>query len=184
MNVLIKNAKIIDPNSIYNGQLKDIFIENGVIKSIANNLENNADKTIEEDDLHISPGLFDFRANFGEPGQETKEDILTGTNAAQKGGFTGVAIMPSTSPSISNRNTVEYLVNKSKGLLVEIYPVGSISKDIEGEELAEMYDMKMAGAIAFSDNKKAIQNPNLLSRALLYTKSFNGLVISFAMMSK
>jgi dihydroorotase len=180
MTVLIKSAKIIDPNSPFNNLTKDIFIKDGVIKVIGDALDEKAETIITEEDLHISPGLFDFRANFGEPGFETKEDLISGTNAAEKGGFTGVAIMPSTSPTISHRNTVEYIINKAKDLLVDVHPVGSVSQNIEGNELAEMYDMKMAGAIAFSDNKKAIQNPNLLSRALLYTKSFNGLIISFA----
>ena len=179
MSVLIKNATIIDSNSNFNHQKKDIYIENGQIKAIGNSLSNKADTIISENDLHVSPGLFDFRANFGEPGLETKEDINSGTNAAAKGGFTGVAVMPSTSPTISNRNTVEYIINKAKNLLVDVHPIGSISQNIEGKELAEMYDMQLAGAIAFSDNKKAIQNPNLLSRALLYNKSFNGLIISF-----
>lgn len=180
MTILIKKAKIIDPNSPFNQKIKDLFIEDGVIKEIGDSLTNKSDAVISEEDLHISPGLFDFRANFGEPGQETKEDILSGTKAAERGGFTGVAIMPSTSPTISNRNTVEYIINKSKDLLVDVHPIGSISQNIEGKELAEMYDMKMAGAVAFSDNKKAIQNSNLLSRALLYIKSFNGLIFSFA----
>lgn len=180
MSVLIKNAIIIDPNSNFNHQKKDIYIENGLIKAIGDSLSNEADTVISEENLHVSPGLFDFRANFGEPGLETKEDISSGTNAAAKGGFTGVAVMPSTNPTISNRNTVEYIINRAKGNLVDVHPVGSISQNIEGKELAEMYDMKLAGAVAFSDNKRAIQNPNLLSRALLYNKSFNGLVISFA----
>ena len=180
MSVLIKNATIIDPNSTYNRQKKDIYIENGYIKTIGDALSNKADTIISENDLHISPGLFDFRANFGEPGLETKEDISSGTDAASKGGFTGVAVMPNTIPTISNANTVAYLINKAKGNIVDVHPVGSLSQNIEGKELAEMYDMKLAGAVAFSDNKKAIQNPNLLSRALLYSKSFSGLIISFA----
>lgn len=180
MSVLIKNATIIDSNSNFNHQKKDIYIENGKIIAIEDSISKEADAIISENDLHVSPGLFDFRANFGEPGLETKEDITSGTNAAAKGGFTGVAVMPNTVPTISNRNTVEYIINRAKGNLVDVHPIGSVSQNIEGKELAEMYDMKLAGAVAFSDNKKAIQNPNLLSRALLYNKSFNGLIISFA----
>ncbi|MCT4581146.1 MAG: dihydroorotase [Flavobacteriales bacterium] len=179
MSVLIKKALIIDPNSPFHQQQKDLVLENGKIIAIGENLSPKADTIFEEEGLYVSPGLFDFRATFGEPGIETKEDLFTGTKAAAKGGFTGVAITPNTHPSISNRSTVEFLKNRAKGNLVDVHPIGSISQNIEGKELAEMFDMKQAGALAFSDHKKAIQNPNLLSRALLYTKNFNGLIVSF-----
>lgn len=180
MSVLIKKAIIIDPNSPYHQQEKDIFIDNGKITTIGEELNFEADQLFEEEGLHVSPGLFDFRATFGEPGYETKEDISSGTKAAALGGFTGVAITPNTTPSISNRSTVEFVKNRAFNNIVEVFPIGSISQNIEGKELAEMFDMKQAGAVAFSDNKKAIANPNLLSRALLYSKSFDGLIISFA----
>jgi len=179
--ILLKKVKIIDPNSSYNQQVKDILIENGEIVQIKDSIKEDGEATtITEKNLHISPGLFDFRATFGEPGFETKEDLASGAKAATAGGFTGVAITPNTSPSISNGSTVEYILNKSKILSVEILPIGTISANLKGIDLAEMYDMKQAGAIAFSDVKRSITNPSLLSRALLYTKSFNGLIISFA----
>lgn len=179
MSVLIKNALIIDPNSPFHQQTKDIVIENGKIIKIGDNINQETDTIFDEEGLYISPGLFDFRATFGEPGIETKEDVISGTKAAAKGGFTGVAVTPNTHPTISNRSTVEYLKNRANGNIVDVHPTGSISQNIEGKELAELFDMKQAGAVAFSDHKKAIQNPNLLSRALLYTKNFEGLIISF-----
>ncbi len=180
MRILIKKVTIVDPYSSLNNKVKDVFITNGKIEQIGVDLEVDYTLLIAEENLHISPGLFDFRATFGEPGLETKEDFESGAKAAQLGGFTGIAITPNTQPTISNRHTVEYVVNKTKGGLVNVYPTGSVSQEIEGKELAELYDMKLAGAIAFSDGKKAIQNPNLLSRALLYSKPFDGLIVSFA----
>lgn len=179
MSVLIKNALIIDPNSPFHQQTKDIVIENGKIIKIGDNINQETDTIFDEEGLYISPGLFDFRATFGEPGIETKEDVISGTKAAAKGGFTGVAVTPNTHPTISNRSTVEYIKNRANGNIVDVHPIGSISQNIEGKELAELFDMKQAGAVAFSDHKKAIQNPNLLSRALLYTKNFEGLIVSF-----
>lgn len=179
MSVLIKKAIIIDPNSPFHKQTKDIVIENGKIITIKDNIDQKTDTIFDEEELYISPGLFDFRATFGEPGIETKEDIYSGAKAAAKGGFTGVAITPNTQPTISNRSTVEFVKNRAFNNIVDVFPIGSVSQNIEGKELAELFDMKQAGAVAFSDHKKAIQNPNLLSRALLYTKNFKGLILSF-----
>lgn len=180
MRVLIKNVTIIDPNSSFHNQTKDISIVNGIIDKIGENLTVDYTKIIEAKNLHISPGLFDFRATFGEPGLETKEDLTSGSKSAELGGFTGVSITANTLPTISNRSTVEYIINKTRDFLVDVHPTGSISDKIEGKELAELYDMKQAGAVAFSDGKKAIQNPSLLSRALLYSKPFGGIIVSFA----
>lgn len=180
MSVIIKNALIIDPNSHHNNKRRDIYIENGEIIKIKENININAKNIINETDICVSPGLFDIRADFGEPGFENKETINTGLNAAAKGGFTGVAITPNTNPPISNSNVVDYIKNKALNNLVNIYPIGSVSKSLKGKEMSEMYDMKQAGAIAFSDNKNSIENTKLLSMALLYTKSFDGLIISFA----
>jgi len=133
MRILIKKVTIIDPRSSLNNEVKDVFIVDGIIEEIGNDLKVDYTQLIAEENLHISPGLFDFRATFGEPGLETKEDFKSGTKAAQLGGFTGVAITPNTVPTISNRNTVEYIVNKASNSIVNVYPMGSVSKDIEGK---------------------------------------------------
>ena len=180
MKVLIKAAKVIDPNSSFNGKTVDVYIEEGVIKNIGENLSEKADKVISQENLHISPGLFDMHAEFCEPGLEYKEDLISGANAAAKGGFTSVAIMPNTTPTRSSKTDIEFVKSKTQNHIVDVFPIGTLSHNLEGKELAEMFDMKQAGAVAFSDNKKAIKNSSLMSRALLYTKNFDGLVISFA----
>ncbi len=182
MRILIRKAKIIYPNSVLNGSIKDILVEEGIITQIRDDISaaGEVDEIVEENNLCVSIGLCDLGATFGEPGLETKEDIDSGVNAAVRGGYSCVAITPNTQPTVSNRSYVEYILNKSKGKAVKVHPLGSVSKDTKGEELAEMYDMKQAGAVGFTDGKKSIQNAHLLSRALLYTKSFEGLIMTFA----
>lgn len=180
MKIVIKSAKIIDPNSSYNGRTLDILIENGRISQMGENIDAaGADKTIESNNLHVSPGFMDLHADFCEPGLEYKEDLFSGANAAAKGGFTAVAIMPDSTPTRSTKSDIEFVVNKTKGHIVDVHPIGALSHKLEGKELAEMYDMKLSGAVAFSDNKKAIKSTGLMSTALLYAKNFDGLVISF-----
>jgi dihydroorotase len=180
MNALIKSAKIVDSNSKFNGKTVDILIEKGIIKQIGKDLK--APKNCEElkfKDLHVSAGWFDMRANFCDPGHEYKEDLNSGLKAAAKGGFTGVMVMPDTNPVTDSKSGIEYIINKTKQNIVDALPAGSLSHNCEGSELAEMYDMHSAGAIAFTDNKKAINSSGLLKRALLYSQSFNGLIIDF-----
>ena len=132
MKVLIKRANIVSPSSPFHGTLQDILIENGIITDIGNDLKSSADKTIEQDGLHVSSGWVDCFANFCDPGQEFKETLETGANAAAAGGFTQVMLVPNTSPVVYNKSQVEYLIQKSKGLPIEIFPIGSITKNAEG----------------------------------------------------
>ena len=181
MNLLIKSAKIIDPNSPHNGKKVDILIEEGIIVKMKEGItEKNNTTVFEAENLHVSPGWFDMHVNFRDPGFEYKEDLASGTKAAAYGGFTGVACMPSTLPPIHTKSEVEYIKNKTTHSIVDVYPIGALSYNLDGKDLSEMYDMHLSGAVAFSDDKKSIANPGLLCRALLYSKNFNGLIISFA----
>ncbi len=180
MNALIRSAKVIDRNSKFNGKTVDILIEKGIISKIGKTLKNAKKiKEISFKNLHVSAGWFDMRANFCDPGQEYKEDLNSGLKAAAKGGFTGVMVMPDTKPSTSTKSGIEYVINKTKGNIVDALPAGSLSHNCEGKEIAEMYDMHSAGAVAFTDNKKSIRSSSLMNRALLYSQSFNGLIIDF-----
>lgn len=181
MDILIKSAKIADPNSSHNGKVVDILIKNGKIAEIAKKIEAKGKiKEYSAKNLHVSPGWFDMHVHFRDPGFEHKEDIITGAAAAAFGGFTGVACMPDTNPPIHTKSEIEYVENKAKDLPVDVYPIGAVSHNLEGKDLAEMYDMKTEGAVAFSDSKKSIANAQLKSLALLYTKGFDGLVMSYA----
>ena len=119
-------------------------------------------------DLHVSSGWMDCFANFCDPGQEFKETLESGANAAAAGGFTQVMLIPNTQPVVYNKSQVEYLVQKSKDLPVQIFPIGAITKNAEGKELSEMYDMYNTGAIAFSDGLNPVQSSGILQKALEY----------------
>ncbi|HEY6505220.1 MAG TPA: dihydroorotase [Chitinophagaceae bacterium] len=177
MKILIKQARIIDPSSPHNGQITDIFIDNGIISKISKQLSEKADRTVEINGLHVSPGWMDVFANFGDPGNEFKETLETGAAAAAAGGYTDVMVIPNTSPVIHNKSNVEYIAQKSKSLPVNVHPIGAVTKNTEGKELAEMYDMRASGAIAFSDGINSIQSSGLLVKALQYIKAFNGVLI-------
>ncbi|MFT4094574.1 MAG: dihydroorotase [Niabella sp.] len=177
MNIIIKQAKIIDPTSPHNGQVADIHIANGKIKSINKKLSVKGVKTLDVKGLHVSPGWMDIFSDFADPGFEYRETITSGARAAAAGGYTHICIVPNTQPAIDQKSVVEYVIQKSKELPVTIYPLGSITRGAEGKELAEMYDMKQSGAIAFTDGKNPLQSAGILVKALQYIKSFNGVLI-------
>ena len=177
MKILIKQATIIAPSSPFNGQIKDIFIKEGTIASIGTNLTDKADQTIEMAGLCVSIGWMDMLADFGDPGFEQKENIESGAKAAAAGGFTDVMLVPNTRPVVDHKAQVEYLVQKAKELAINIHPLGAISKKAEGKDLAEMYDMRQSGAIAFSDGIHPVQNSGLVLKALQYVKTFDGTII-------
>jgi dihydroorotase len=177
MKLLIKQAKVVDPSSPINGQITDIFIENGIIRKLGSGLSEKADKTIDIKEIHVSPGFVDVFANFGDPGHEFKETLETGAAAAAAGGYTDVMIIPNTSPTIHNKSGVEYIVRKSGSLPVNVHPIGAVTKNTEGKELAEMYDMQASGAVAFSDGINSVQSSGLLVKALQYVKAFDGTII-------
>ncbi len=177
MTILIKQAKIVDPHSPFNGQIIDIFIDDGIITKTGNAIAATADKEINIPGLHVSPGWVDVFANFADPGYEFKETLETGAAAAAAGGYTDVMVIPNTNPTIHNKAGVEYIVQKSKSLPVNIHPIGAITKNTDGKELAEMYDMKARGAVAFGDGINCVQSAGLLVKALQYVKAFDGILI-------
>jgi dihydroorotase len=178
MNLLIKSATILDPGSPFHQQVADILIENGLITRIADDIEADAE-LVDAEGKYVSPGFFDLNCNIGELGLETKEDMQSGTRAAAAGGFTGVALMPNTIPPVHSKAEIEYLLNRSKNNLVDVYPLGTISHKREGKDLAEMYDMYLSGAKAFTDGNRPVQDAGLMERALLYAQGFDALVFSY-----
>jgi dihydroorotase len=180
-SILIKKATIIDPNSAENNKVRDIHIENGIIKNIKAEIELSDKKhhLISEENLHICPGLMDFSVDFSEPGDEQKETIISGCKAALAGGFTAVGIQPTPNPARDNKSAIKFIINSASELGIKVIPYGALSKGLRGEQLAEMYDMYSVGALAFTDYTKPVKHSGLLSRALLYAKNFNGMIISF-----
>jgi len=178
MNLLIKSATIIDPNSPFHQKVADILVEDGYITLIAPKVNAKAE-TIDGAGKYVTPGFFDLNCNIGELWHETKEDLQTGTRAAAAGGFTGLALMPNTQPPVHSKAEVEYLLNRAKHNLVDVYPLGSISHKREGKDLAEMYDMFLSGAKAFTDGNRPVQDAGLMERALLYTQGFGATILSY-----
>jgi dihydroorotase len=179
MNILIRSARITDPNSPHNGKKTDILIEGGEIVQIKQHIKTEEKvKIIEGDNIHVSPGWVDMQANFRDPGFEFKEDLESGMNCAAAGGFTGVCIMPSTNPPLHSKSQIDYVLNKAKGNIVDVFPLGTVSHNHEGKDLSEMYDMKMAGAYGFSDDKKAIKDAGLVLRALQYSQNIGSFIMT------
>ncbi|MDP3352143.1 MAG: dihydroorotase, partial [Flavobacteriaceae bacterium] len=180
MNVLLKSATIIQPNSELHNSINDILIESGVIKKIAPKIQHSDPyKIVELPNLHVSIGWFDGSVSFGEPGYEERETLANGLKVAAHSGFTGIALNPNTYPIVDNKSIIEFLINKSKKTATQLYPIGSLTKNFEGKELTELYDLKNSGAIAFGDYKKSLNNANLLKIALQYSQSFGGIVMSY-----
>ena len=177
MKVLIKRATIVSPSSPFHAKLKDILVDNGVIAEIGSNLKKEADEIVDVKGIHVSCGWMDCFANFCDPGQEFKETLESGTNSAAAGGFTQVMLIPNTNPVVYNKSQVEYLKHKSKELPVQILPIGSVTKNAEGKELSEMYDMYNNGAVAFSDGINAVQSSGILQKALEYSLAIDATII-------
>lgn len=177
MRLLIKNATVIAPGHPLHSKPSDFFIENGYIKKIASDITEDNVKTISVDGLCISPGWMDCFAHFCDPGEEYKETIDTGANAAASGGYTDVMVIADTKPPVQDKGQVDYLITKAKNTPVNIHPIGALTRNLEGKELTEMYDMRDVGAIAFSDGYSPIQSAGILQKALEYTLAFDGVVI-------
>ena len=183
MNILLKSAKIVAPN---NKELhlkkRDIFIKNGVIEDIAANLDvQGKTKVIQYKNLHVSLGWFDSSVSFGEPGYEERETIENGLYTAAMSGFTDIVLNPNTNPLPDSSSDIVFLKNASKNAATTLHALGTLTVKSEGESLAELYDMKTAGAVGFYDYKLPLRNSNLLKIALQYAHNFNGLVHSFPM---
>lgn len=185
MNVLIKSATIIDSSSKLNGQTVDILIENAQISQMASAIENtNNYPIVSLENLHVSPGWFDSSVSFGEPGFEERETLANGLKTAALSGFTAVAVNANTQPVIDSKTHIHFLMQKSKNQPVRLLPIGALTKNSNGSDLAEMFDMRNAGAVAFYDYQKPISNPNLFKIALQYAHTFGGLVCDFPQESK
>ena len=180
MNVIIRNAKVIDENSTFHNQTVSLKIKNGTIEAIAASIkEESGYKEIEINGLHVSQGWFDSSVSLGEPGFEDREIIKNGLEVAAKSGFTGIALQPNTFPVLDNQSQINFVKQKATNAVTDLFPIGALTKNSETTDLAELFDMKNAGAIAFGDYNKSISNANLLKIALQYVQDFDGLVIAF-----
>jgi dihydroorotase len=185
MNALVKSATIVDPKSDFHNKTVDILIEKGVITSISKRISNPKNyKEIKLGNLHVSQGWFDSSVSFGEPGFEERETIENGLKTAAYSGFTSVAVNANTNPIIDSNADISFLKSKAEKHATNLYPIGALTRSSQGKDLAELFDMKNAGAVAFYDYQHPIENPNLMKLALQYASNFDGLVCSFPQESK
>lgn len=177
MLVLIRGARLISPASKTKSTPTDILVEDGIIKTVKQGIKTKADTIIEGSELCVSPGWVDVLADYSEPGYEHKETIASGLDAAAAGGFTDVLLSPNTNPVTGSKSTVQFLLQKAKGNVVNLHPLGVISANAEGKTLAEMMDMRAHGALAFTDGWKPVQSAGLMLKALEYVRTFNGVLL-------
>jgi dihydroorotase len=181
MSTIIREAKIIDSESPFHNQTVDVLIVDGIIKKIGTSLPNTENtEEVKRENLHVSQGWFDSSVSLGEPGFEDRETITNGLNVAARSGFTAIALQPNSYPIIDNQSQVNFVKSKANGFATELFPIGALTKGSEGKDMTELFDMKNAGAVAFGDYNKNLDNANLLKIALQYVQDFDGLVIAFA----
>lgn len=176
MEIVLKDVTVVDPTSPLHLQTTDIFIQNGFIVEIGNEKNENI-KTVSIDGLHIAPGFADPFAHFCDPGFEQKETLESGALAAAYGGYTDVLLLPNTVPVVQHKAGVEYATQRSRLLPATVHPIGAVTKNAEGKELAEMYDMAKSGTVAFSDGLYPIQSSGLALKALQYLKAIDKTLI-------
>ena len=180
MKLIPRQAKIIDAKSKFHNQTVDLQLAGGIIEKIGKLANPGKYEELTLENLHVSAGWFDSSVSFGEPGFEDRETIANGLAVAAKSGFTAVAVQPNNFPVTDNQSAVSFIKNKSANAATDLYPIGALTKNSDGKDLAELFDMKNAGAVAFGDYNKNLDNANLLKIALQYTQDFDALVITFA----
>ena len=177
MKLLIKSGTIVTKDRTEVN--KDVLIEDGRISRIGEGITDAADQVIDAGGLAVLPGLVDAHCHLRDPGYEYKEDILSGSMSAAKGGFASIACMPNTNPVIDNESVVRTVIAKARReAVINVYPIGAITKGQQGYELAEMGSMKAAGIVAVSDDGRPVMQASVMKKALIYAGGFGLTVIS------
>ena len=169
--LVIKNGRVIDPASGRDG-VADVWIEDGVIRGVGENLPVGTAEVIDATGLIVAPGFIDMHVHLREPGFEHAETIESGSYAAAAGGFTSICPMPNTSPVNDSAMVTSYIVDKARRhAVVNVWPIGAITKGSNGEELAAISSMRNAGAVAISDDGKPVMNARMMRRAMEFARS-------------
>jgi dihydroorotase len=176
--ILIRQGRVIDPANGIDDVL-NVAIENGRIAAVSREVPGGFDGAtgIDAQGAWVVPGLMDMHVHLREPGREDKETIVTGTCAAAAGGFTAVACMPNTNPVLDEESKIRYVIQRAEGCASRVFPIGAITKNSEGDELAPFGEMVAAGACAFSDDGVSVAKSNIMRNALNYSKSFDTPII-------
>ncbi len=171
--LVIKGGRILDPSQNLD-RVTDIGIENGVVKEIAEGLDTSGCETFDATGLIVSPGFIDMHVHLREPGFEHAETIESGSRAAAAGGFTSICCMPNTNPINDNATVTSYIVDRARTLArINVFPIGAITKDSQGEELASIASMKQAGIVAISDDGRPVMNARIVRRAMEFAAALD-----------
>lgn len=174
--LIITGGRVIDPARGFDDEA-DVLISGGLVEKVEKNLSPPGDcDVIEAEGLVVTPGLVDIHTHLRDPGEEYKEDIASGTRAAAAGGFTTVVTMANTRPVVDDPSTIRYIFEKAQGKTARVYPLGALTKNLEGKEMAELGRMKKAGAVGFSDDGKAVAGGNMMRNALEYAAGLGAVV--------
>lgn len=172
--LILRRVKVVDPGGPHHDEELDILVRGGAIARMGGRLAKSDARELRIEGLHASPGWIDLRAHFRDPGEEWKEGIANGLRAAAAGGFTAVCALPSTKPVADGRAGVEYAQRKAEGCAARLLPLGCITQGGEGRQLAELHDMRQAGAVGFTDDLRPIANSRLMALALEYSAHLPG----------
>lgn len=175
MRIIFKGARLYFPTSPLHLSTIDVLVVDGICARMASGISEADAQVYNADGMYLSPGFLDLFAHFQSPGAEHKETLETGTAAALAGGYTQVMLLPDNDPATDTASQVRYFTNAQ--LPIDLLPLGAISKSVKGTELAEMYDMAGAGAVAFTDGLHPIQEPGLLLKALQYVKALDKTIL-------
>jgi dihydroorotase len=181
MSLLIRGGRVLDPaNSV--DAVQDVLLQDGKVAKLGPGVVAPPDVTvIEAAGKVVSPGFIDMHVHLREPGHEYKETVASGTRAAAAGGYTAVCCMANTSPVNDNRSITDYILARARSEgIVRVYPIGAVTRGLEGKELAELAELAEAGCVGFSDDGKCVMNAELYRRAMEYTLPFAAPVISHA----
>jgi dihydroorotase len=176
MKILIQSAKIISKGTPHHLKKRNVLISSGRIAEIGDK-NYQADKVIDADGMILSAGWLDLGVYVGDPGLEHKEDLSSLAKAAAAGGFTEVAVLPNTHPTVQTKNEISYITQGNNNRLVQIHALAAITKNCKGEELTEMIDLHEAGAVAFTDGLKSVWHTDIFLKSLQYLQKFDGLLI-------
>lgn len=177
MKQIFKGGRVVDPKNGVDEKL-DILVEDGIVQKVDKNVVDEEAKIVDVSGKVLVPGLIDMHTHLREPGQEAKEDFLSGSKAAAAGGFTTVATMPNTSPVVDTAALVRSLQTRAKEVgLVHIEIIGALTKGQKGEELAEVGDMSLTGAVAFSDDGHYVKSAKVMMNGMDYLKKFDKIII-------
>lgn len=172
--VILRQVKVVDPGGPHHDEVVDVQVSNGRIERIGARLPKGSGTEVKSRGLHLSPGWVDLRAHFRDPGQEWKQGIANGLDAAAAGGFTTVCVLPSTDPITDGRSGVEYLQRRAAAHAVRLLPLGALTKGLLGQQLAELHDQQLAGAVGFCDDQHTVRNARLMMLALQYVRGLPG----------